>query len=102
MNENPLSLPNDNHPDPDDAEGFFRRGNRHLDAGSYDSAIADYSAAIQLDPTDETVSQTPINFIRACLYSSSSNIGRANVDRKSAHSFFHLSRSLVFLFSNPL
>jgi hypothetical protein len=42
MNENPLSLPNDNHPEPEDAEGFFRRGNRHLDAGSYDSAIADY------------------------------------------------------------
>ena len=52
MNENPLSLPPDNHPDPDDAEGFFRRGNRHLDAGSYESAIADFSAAIQLDPTD--------------------------------------------------
>src|SRR5205823_10172057 len=51
MNENPL-IPADNRPEPDDAEGFFRRGNRHLDAGSYDSAIADYSSAIQLDPTD--------------------------------------------------
>ena len=51
MNENPLIPPAD-RPEPEDAEGFFRRGNRHLDAGSYARAIADYTAALTLDPTD--------------------------------------------------
>src|SRR3954447_5289045 len=51
MNENPLIPPAD-RPEPEDAEGFFRRGNKYLDAGSYDQAIADYSAALEIDPTD--------------------------------------------------
>src|SRR5438045_8411858 len=51
MNENPL-IPHDATPEPDDADGLFRRGNRHLDAGEYAEAVADYSAAIRLDPTD--------------------------------------------------
>ena len=37
-------------PDPVDANGFHDRGNLRSRNGSYDSAIADYNQAIEMEP----------------------------------------------------
>ncbi|MBE9042570.1 tetratricopeptide repeat protein [Oscillatoriales cyanobacterium LEGE 11467] len=36
---------------PEEATGYYKRGNAHYDLGNLDEAIADYTQAIQLDPT---------------------------------------------------
>ena len=37
-------------PEPVDAKGFHDRGNRYSRNGSYESGIADYNKAIEIDP----------------------------------------------------
>lgn len=38
---------------PEDAKAYSTRGDAYLQKGEYDRAIADYNAAIKLDPTAE-------------------------------------------------
>lgn len=50
----PAALPAPTALDPTTSAAYITRGNAHLEAGSLDRAIADYSRAIELDPQSAT------------------------------------------------
>jgi tetratricopeptide (TPR) repeat protein len=50
----PATLPEATGLDPTSASAYIIRGNAHLETGSLDRAIADYSRAIELDPQSAT------------------------------------------------
>ena len=38
-----------------DAEAYYNRGNRHVEAGNYEQAIADFTEAIRLEPEEPDI-----------------------------------------------
>ncbi len=47
-----LHSPNDDISKPDDHEAYYNRGTAYAQLGEYDTAIADYTTAIELNPDD--------------------------------------------------
>ncbi|PKB78865.1 MAG: hypothetical protein BZY88_16210 [SAR202 cluster bacterium Io17-Chloro-G9] len=90
-------------PDPEDANGFHDRGNLRSRNGSYESAIADYSKAIEMDPAfAEAHYNRGSSFYEMGIYEEAlSDLTRA-IELNPNDARYYRQRSLVYLFTNRM
>ncbi len=99
---NPKRIPS-RPPDPVDAQGFHTGGNRYSRNGSYESAIADYNKAIELDPAfadahyDRGYSFYEMGRLEEAVRDSSRAIELNPDDDR-----YYALRSVVYLFSDQM
>ena len=90
-------------PDPVDSNGFHDRGNLRSRNGSYESAIADYNRAIELDPGfAEAHYDRGSSFYELGSYEEAlADLTRA-IDLNPNDARFYRQRSLVYLFTDRM
>ena len=89
--------------DPVDAKDFHRRGNLRSRNGSYESAIADYSKAIEMDVDfAEAHYDRGSSFYELGRYEESlADLNRA-IDLDANDARYYRQRSLVYLFTDRI
>ena len=99
---NPKRIPS-RPPDPVDAEGFHTRGNRYSRTGSYESAIADYDKAIELDPNfaDAHYDRGYSFYEMGRLDEAVKDLSRA-IELNPDDDRYYALRSVVYLFSDHM
>ncbi len=90
-------------PEPVDAHGFHDRGNRHSRNGSYESAIADYSKAIEMDPGfAEAHYNRGFSFYELGQYEEAiTDLSRA-IQLNPSDARYYGQRSLVYIFADRM
>ncbi len=90
-------------PEPTDANGFHDRGNRHSRNGSYEVAIADYSKAIEIDPSfAEAHYNRGFSFFELRHYEEAiADLTRA-IELNPNEARYYGQRSLVYLFADRM
>lgn len=88
-------------PDPVDANGFHDRGNLRSRNGSYESAIADYDKAIELDPDfAEAHYNRGSSFYELGSHDEAlAGLNRA-IELRPDEARYYRQRSLVYLFTD--
>ena len=90
-------------PDPVDANGFHDRGNLRSRNGAYQSAIADYDRAIEMDPGFAAAHYNRgSSFYELGSYDEAlDDLGRA-IDLNPKDARYYRQRSLIYLFTDQM